>query len=410
MLYKLLISLVIVNEVHGFAGSTGGRRCFDAASTFTTPSGPKRMDAIAVGDEVLAARSDGSLVWDKIAADASHAGLDMTEYIELGTDASRTLTLTANHLVHATRDSTKTCCGADTLVAADKVAVGDTVWVATSTDGALTPARVTTVGNATRAGKYNFWLDQNDDAHFRSLIVNGVATVSFTDDFRLTQTLGFDVADRLVDPLRDMARMGITIPTTVSREAPWIGLAVQDVVADCVESHMAGCSDDELRSKLDTILQQGAAALGQAHMDSLLAAFEQLAARHLRAVPSSARRLAVRLGAMHVTALVAHEARSTAMHVCAADDECNRDMAINVQLHTSGYLGGPLQILTVALGVAVAVLLVVVATLACVVRRIVIGLTRNLSASTKVAVVAPAPVVEAAATDAKTDADVAEQV
>ena len=128
-------------------------------------------------------------------------------------------------------------------------------------------------------------------------------------------------------------------------------------------------------------------------------------------MPSSARRLAVQLGAMHVTALVAHEARSTAMHVCAANDECNRDMAINVQLHTSGYLGGPLQILIVALGVAVCVLLLVVATLACVVRRILISLTRNLTSTKEAAVVAPAaPVVAAAATDAKTEADVAERV
>lgn len=184
---------------------------------------------------------------------------------------------------------------------------------------------------------------------------------------------------------------------------------------------MVDCSDEQIRQKLDRVLQAGANALGQSQMDSLLGAFETLAARHLRAVPSSARRLAVRLGAMHVTSLVAHEARMTAMHVCEANQECNRDMEINVQLHPSGYLGGPLQMLTLGLGVAIGVLLLIVATLACVLRRIVISLMRNLPSTTsegaKVAVAELAAKTEVAEVAGKAEvaevaakADVAEQV
>merc|ERR1712216_227923 len=121
-----------------------------------------------------------------------------------------------NHYLHATHGGTMSCCSADSLITAENVLVGDTVFVAGEGMDALQPATVTTVDIVQRAGQYNFWLDQADDAHFRSLIVDGVAAVSFTDDFRLINTLGFDVADRMVDPLREMARAGISSRTRPS--------------------------------------------------------------------------------------------------------------------------------------------------------------------------------------------------
>lgn len=402
MLRTLILTTALLNVCDASPFYGRGRRCFDASSTFTTRNGPKRMDAIVVGDEVLAARNDGTLVWDKIAADASHGGTTTMDYLSIATDTKHTLTLTANHYMHATRGEieSKSCCSADTLVTAAKVAVGDTVWVASGATAALTPTLVTAVTNVQRVGQYNFWLDQQDDSHFRSLIVNGVATVSFTEEFRLTKTLGFDVADRLVDPLRDMARLGIALPKIISREAPWLGLEVQDLVADCVESRMAGCSEEQIGEKLERILKTLEHDLGKDHADDLLRAFEELAARHLRSVPSSVRRLAAKFAAMHVTTLVAHEARSAAMHVCEKSDECKQGMVVNVQLQPStGYLSGPLLVLTITLGVAVCALVLAVASLTWAVCRAVKILKR------------PASVTEAVADGAKAaPTDATEQV
>lgn len=410
MLYKLLSAIVLITDVGAFYASPGrsmSRRCFDASSTFTTRTGPKRMDAITVGDEVLAARSDGSLVWDTIAADASHSGTEVIEYVSIGTDSGRTLTLTANHYLHATHGGTMSCCSADSLITAENVLVGDTVFVAGEGMDALQPATVTTVDIVQRAGQYNFWLDQADDAHFRSLIVDGVAAVSFTDDFRLINTLGFDVADRMVDPLREMARAGISSPTSLTREAPWIGLRAQDVIADCVEAHMTGCSDEEIRLKLEAILME-VQSQHPMEADRLLQAFEALAAHHLRFVPSSVRRLVASIASIHVTTLVAHETQLAAVHVCESSEQCKRDMVINV--HKGGYMSGPVQVLTVTLGVAVCVLVLIVAALACVVRRILMSSTRGAPAVQAEKELAVSTTLEAKGDDAKAAPDAANRV
>lgn len=392
-------------------------RCFDASSTFTTRDGAKRMDEVMVGDEVLAARSDGSLVWDKIAVDASHGGTNTTEYISIATNTDRTLTLTSNHYLHATRGDTKTCCSADTMVTAEKVAVGDTVWVAESAaSDALTPVFVTAVDKVQRVGQYNFWLDGEDDPHFRSLVVNGVATVSFTDDFRLVNTLGADVANHLVDPLRELVRLGVALPKNVGHDAPWVGLEVQNVVADCVESGMKGCSDEQIRQRLERILHKLELQLGETQADALLQAFEALAARHLRSVPASVRRLATTVAAnfasMHVTTLVAHEARSTAMRVCETSDPCKREMVVNVHLHpNAGYMNDPLQVLTLTISVAICVLVLIVAALVCALHRAVKGLTTRLCAPATPAKVAEAKMAdELSCAEAGVATDAASQV
>lgn len=360
--------------------------CFDASSTFTTPDGPKRMDAVKVGDKVLSARTDGSLVWDTIAVDASHIGPrggldDEIDYLSIGTASGHTLTLTDNHYMHATRDSDAACCSANTLILAKKVSVGDTVFISVEGMSALQPSNVTTIDRVKRTGLHNFWLDQADDTRFRSLVVNGVAAVSFTVESRLVNTLGFDAADRMVDPLREMARshQSHPLPVSLTRAAPWIGVEVQNIIADCVEARMAGCSDETIRVKIEELMDE-VSAQHPAEADVLFRAFEELATRHLRLVPAAGRRLVASLASMQVTKLIAHEAKLAAMHVCAWNEQCNHGMIVNVNVNESGsntYVSNPVLVLAIILGVIALLLVFLTVTLACVLRWALMHWTRT---------------------------------
>lgn len=384
------------HKCFGDAGCDGGddsdekkedkKKCFDASSTFTTPDGPKRMDAIEVGDKVLSARTDGSLVWDTIAVDGSHVGPrggldDEIDYLSIGTASGRTLTLTENHYMHATSDSAASCCSANTLVPAKKVSVGNTVFISVEGKSALQPTNVTTIDKVKRAGLHNFWLDQAGDTHFRSLLVNGVAAVSFTAGERLVNTLGFDATDRMIDLLREMARnhQSHPLPANLTRAAPWIAHEVQNLIADCVEARMPGCSDETIRVKLEEIMDE-VSAEHPADADVLFRAFEELSTRHLRLVPAAGRRLIASLASIHVSKLIAHEAKLVAMHVCASNEQCKHEMIVNVNINESGsntYVSNPVLVLAIILGVIVLLLVLLTVTLACVLRRALMHWTRN---------------------------------
>merc|ERR1711881_567664 len=102
---------------------------------------------------------------------------------------------------------------------AGTVAEGDVVWTTSAVDTAqgtaqlkVTPKVVTAVATVLRDGAYNFILEQSDDEpHFRSLVADGVIASSFTTDWRLINTFGFDMADKLFNPIRRLVRQGMTI-------------------------------------------------------------------------------------------------------------------------------------------------------------------------------------------------------
>lgn len=357
------------SAVMGNVPASNGGNCFDAATLFTGRNGPKRADEIKAGDELLVARHDGSLVWDTVAVDKSN-GPGAVDYLQIEHSDGGSITITAEHYLH----SGPSCCDANSLLLAGDLKVGDTVWthagaVATS---APTAATVTAITSVKREGAYNFLLDQAGDAHFRSLLANGVVASSFTSDWRLIGSYGFDASDKLRDPIREMARLAgpnrPRVAPEVTKETVKVMRAMEDVIADCVEGHMpSDCTEAKIEEKFSAIEAHAAATLPAEFHHQLSTLVERLAEKHASAVPGFARRLAASAATSAMTSsaaksvmvkMAAHEAHEVAVRTCANDASCAADMTVAVTVSTfwsSGqvlFVAGALSMLLINLSLA----------------------------------------------------------
>lgn len=288
-----------------------------------------------MGDEVLVATKDGELVWDTIAVDASHVGADVIEYLEISSSDGRNLSVTANHYLHATSDGeSASCCSESTLVAAEDVQIGNWLWTvpagAESTAAGLHPARVMSVRKVRKAGAHNFWLAELGDASFRSLIANGVVASSFSSDMRLVHTLGFDVANRMIDPLRQTATelRGSEHSEGRAYKNPLMDHLepLADVIADCVEQHLHAC---DLESRVAAVWQKALDETPEAAMAAISAAlatwvYQQSGAR----LPHGARRLAAAVASRTglLVRTITQSVREQSTKLCSMNDECRADM------------------------------------------------------------------------------------
>lgn len=237
------------------------RNCFDAATELLTPTGSVRADNVSVGDEVLVAASDGSLIHDRIAFVVQHTNATDVEYISIAT-GSRTITLSSGHYLHSIQAGSKSvCCTGSTLKAAKDVSIGDTVWVTSESGSRLNAEVVLNITTHRSPGAYNFLLLQRDATSFHSVIADGVAASSFTKEWRLideSDPWSFDVADSMASLLRESYEAWIAFNNRASSidsiSLIQLALDVQDIVADCVESALAECSEEVVSKQLEDVI------------------------------------------------------------------------------------------------------------------------------------------------------------
>ena len=80
---------------------------------------------VSVGDQILVATADGELIYDTIALVVSHANVTKETYLRIAT-ATRVLTLTPNHYMHASHgEPAVSCCSGSTLKLASDVSAGE---------------------------------------------------------------------------------------------------------------------------------------------------------------------------------------------------------------------------------------------------------------------------------------------
>lgn len=335
--------------------------CFDAATTFISRSGPngaatpKRADALQVGDEVRVATRDGRVVWDRVAIDVSHGANARNTYVQIRT-AQRMLHISPDHYLHTARPSadatTPSCCSNSTLHLASTVAVGDLVWALNPADSAAVPAPelVTSVDNVQRDGAYNFVLEQAGDLHFRSIIADGIVASSFTSDWRLINSFGFHMSDRLLQPVRELAALGL-IESNLTHEAdggdflrsPLMRMVreLEGVVADCLEAHMQNCTQEEVQPRVAAVLATAQEQMSTPIYQALGRLVEGLAHSHgqwLSTAATSVRRMLSSLAPTAATpnatetqvgvvvTLLVFECRKLASDMCSTDGRCKDHM------------------------------------------------------------------------------------
>lgn len=366
-------------------------QCFDAATTVLTrasadgSTATKRVDALKVGDSVLVATRDGTTVWDTIALDSSH-GASTAAYVRIDTADGHALHITPSHYLHALRPAAASdagCCSGSSLVLAGDVLIGDTVWTAGDAGTAPTPTLVTNVTrNVVRDGAYNFVLQQDGDEHFRSIVASGVVASSFTSDWRLIDTFGFDMADRMLAPVRSLAASGVVISdaaingVAVGRDdfyqSPVMRLVygLESIVADCVDAHMLTCTEAEMNARVEDVLLKVQATMSMELSNVLDELVGQLVASHKTLLstllPSATRRALSMVGGGKeaLPKLISGEVMHLAEELCLSDSRCSDDMPPREQRTKSGTERTESeQLVIVVLAVAVSVLVVLVAVL-----------------------------------------------
>jgi hypothetical protein len=136
--------------------------CFPAEALATTASGAAvRMDALRVGDRVLAARPDGSTFFDEIYMFGHRDGAAAASFVRLETAGGDALRLTADHHLFVLR------AGARMEVPAADAIVGDLVHVVRAGAAALSPIAAKSVVPA--RGLFNPYTLSG------SIVVDGVA-------------------------------------------------------------------------------------------------------------------------------------------------------------------------------------------------------------------------------------------
>jgi len=342
--------------------------CFDAATTFTSrmsPSAlpaPRRADALRVGDEVLVAARDGSLVWDRIAVDASH-GPGNHSYIKIETASNHVLHLSPSHYLHAAKmgkvaAGITRCCTNTSLMLAGQVETGDVVWT-TGTSAtasvragmAAVPSVVTAVSTVVREGAYNFVLEQAGDMHFRSLVAEGVVASSFTTDWRLISSFGFDVADQMRKPLRQLYQRGLRVDGGSINSVP-VGdtdlfrspvmhmmYKIEGVVADCVEQLLNDCSEDAVEKRINDIIITARVDMSPDLIEVLEDSANRLIAQGTGLPEGAVRRARALLRATTdpsslptnssmLARILAKEAVHMAVDICVSDSRCKDGMPV----------------------------------------------------------------------------------
>ena len=139
--------------------------CFPSSATVMLASGTERsLGALQLGDEIVVSTAAGVLTTDFVSA-LSLANKDAeSTFLVLSTAAGRTVTLTEGHHVPVG----PSCCA--TLVTADEIQTGDTVWIA-STTGAAVPSAVTKMEKVSKKGLHSPVMT---NGHFP--LVDGVVT------------------------------------------------------------------------------------------------------------------------------------------------------------------------------------------------------------------------------------------
>lgn len=341
-------------------------------------------------------------MWDRIAADASHDDLNMHNYYLIEASDGSSITISANHYLHGSSDANAACCSSTTLVTPDALAVGNKIWTATTQngssviDGELKAVSIIGVSQVMREGAYNFLLEQAGSSSFHSIVAGGVVASSFTTEWRLINSFGFDVADKLRDDLRELSLLASDRGQTYSsRNETLMSVLeqVEDVTADCVERHMANCTEADLELAFDQISQEAFPLLGSELVEDAAQLVELLVAKHSAAatafIPTAARRLVAsvtrrlakvilattdastqaRLATVYV-AVAAKEARHVAARVCEVDPTCAADMKLHLLQSRQSAAWTPPMIVLVALAAACTSLLVsVLAVLVCLFRR-----------------------------------------
>lgn len=295
-------------------------------------------------------------MWDTVSVDASHRG-DSADYLEILTNLGPSITISPNHYLHSSAGATTQCCGSSTLTLASDVVVNQTVYIALGdeampgSEDTLAPAQVSAIRRVRRFGRHNFILEQSGASGFRSLVANGVVASSFTSDWRLIDSFGFQMADRMYDPVREMVKAGLLVDSTSVNgidlgEDPQksalmrTARAMEDLIADCLEAHMHGCSDAEMRAQVGVIEARAQEEMPADQMAAISTVVERLADRHISLLPRPIRRLAAKavlsmsmgnssfssLGRSGVISLLTAEARGMAITLCLTDERCEQDM------------------------------------------------------------------------------------
>uniref|UniRef100_A0A0C9QG36 Hh protein n=1 Tax=Fopius arisanus TaxID=64838 RepID=A0A0C9QG36_9HYME len=105
-------------------GKSGG--CFPGSSSVLTPSGPKLLSSLGVGEAIASLDSAGEIVFSEVIAFLDYAPSSKRQFIRLSTSSGRQLTLTPSHLVPTEPKDLKT---PSSIIYAAKVQVGDRILV-----------------------------------------------------------------------------------------------------------------------------------------------------------------------------------------------------------------------------------------------------------------------------------------
>ena len=364
--------------------------CFPGSTLLQSRAGPKRADQITVGDKVLVATEQSSLVWDTIAMAVSHNQPSRNrtfDYRHIETSTGHTLKLSPDHYIHARKPASNvSCCGAATLMAAADLAVGDQLWTA-GTSGSTSLSTVTSISLIVEKSAYNFLLLQDPEGgfqtgaprEFHSLVTDGIVASSFTTHWRLLTSHGPHAADRLGDPARALYRAGLRLEGTevdgdagilnhqgVSTQAARPGtifsasVKLQNIIADCVEAQMVGCSEAELEAKVQAVFAALKEGLPPSVVANIMLAVDAAADASLGVVGRAARRLSsfvsetwIRNHTAHVTHEVTVIVRSQAGAICCDDLSCAANAPSDASLAITAVIIGSLALALVVLLLAV---------------------------------------------------------
>jgi hypothetical protein len=126
---------------------------------------PLPTGALQLGDEIVVSTAAGVLTTDFVSAlSLANKDAEPAFFLVLSTAAGRTVTLTEGHHIPVG----PSCCA--TLVTADEVQMGDTVWIA-STTGAAVSSAVIKVAKVSKKGLHSPVMT---NGHFP--LVDGVVT------------------------------------------------------------------------------------------------------------------------------------------------------------------------------------------------------------------------------------------
>ena len=157
-----------------------GLPCFPSSATVVLASGAKKsLDALQVGDEIIAATAEGILTTDTVSALSLADNDAESTFLVLSTAAGRNVTLTEAHHVPVG----PSCCA--TLKTAIEIELGDTMWLS-STTGAARPSAVTKMVTVSKKGLHSPVMT---NGHFP--LVDGIVTAF--DSINMVTVAGYGI-------------------------------------------------------------------------------------------------------------------------------------------------------------------------------------------------------------------------